>query len=45
LFTGDVALLEQSHREATLRQEIGGRRAEDAAADDDDVDLGRETSL
>jgi hypothetical protein len=45
LFTGDVALLEQSHREATLRQEIGGRRAEDAAADDDDVGLGRETLI
>src|SRR6185369_15607881 len=45
LFTGDVALLEERHREATLREVIGGRRAEDAAADDDDVGLGRETLI
>src|SRR5204862_6122325 len=45
LFTGDVALLEERHREAALRQVIGGRRAEDAAADDDDIGLGRETLI
>jgi hypothetical protein len=45
LFTRDVALLEEPHREATLRQVIGGRRAEDAAADNDDVGLGRKTLI
>ncbi|MGY3406416.1 hypothetical protein ACVWZV_002529 [Bradyrhizobium sp. GM5.1] len=40
-----MTLLEERHREAALRQVIGGRSAEDTAADYDDIGLGRETLI
>jgi hypothetical protein len=35
---GEVAALDQRHREAALRRVEGGRRAEDAPADNDQVE-------